>query len=352
MFRWFRILAVKPRSAARTPTSPCTAQRDGLRALHRAEARARQFLKQGKPHDALHEIEHHGEPTSSMRLLRNVCLLLIGRRVDAHVDLREWASHSCCPMSARVLLGLAELDRGEHTNAVRAWAMNLDQIDDVRTIRAMMLACAEAGYDHAAGQWAQQMFTHASAWLEPIWDATARSVLSDEALSTLPDEPPLELVAHLTEELRDNEPVIASLVVAVEREPMPRRAMLLKAALRGLIDAVKDRQSLFEALARLSVTAGDDAEARYWARRGLGEFPLSSALALVMAEIGSGQVRRRLVTPITAAGKTTHANRQFVIEEELSTDEQVRVFDVIIKAHPDWPDIQRARRALDWKAAS
>ena len=105
------------------------------------EPLARLRLAQGDPERALHMIDTCRTRPASLRLLQATCLLFLGARTDAHLDLYRWSSRASAPLDARLLLGL--LERGtDDSTAIRTLQRNLRHLEDVRTLQALLLMLA------------------------------------------------------------------------------------------------------------------------------------------------------------------------------------------------------------------
>jgi hypothetical protein len=253
-------------------------------------------------------------------------------------------------MNARLLLALIELEIGRPQRAVQALRANLDQIADPRTVRLMMLSCVESQHQGTAAQWAGELFALSNAWLDDTAELTVQTTLADSD-AVIPTEPVEEHVHALAGELLDNEAVIPSLVVAARHEQPTRATLLLRRALASIVHELEDGCAGFEALAYLAAHAGDEEEARHWARRGLSAFPTSAPLALLLAKLPTGKVRLQiqpafLTTGHRSAGRVRLVPRPARIEPDLELAEQQRALDVVIRAHPDWPDVREARFEL------
>ncbi len=85
---------------------------------HVAEQVARYHLASGDPLQALHVIDDSHVQTASLRLLQNVCLIVVGREGEARTDLQQWVKRSTAPLNARTLHALLEA-KGNNYDAAR-----------------------------------------------------------------------------------------------------------------------------------------------------------------------------------------------------------------------------------------
>ena len=93
-----------------------------------SEQLARLRLAQGRPETALTIIDSpwaQGEMYASLRLLRAVCLVQVGRKQSAHSDLLRWSKKSTAPLDARLMLALLEWEAGDDHAATLSLLRNL-----------------------------------------------------------------------------------------------------------------------------------------------------------------------------------------------------------------------------------
>lgn len=317
------------------PAADASAAPADPRPCQRCERQARTLLADGQVKEALEFAQRQAPPTSSSRMLLNVCRSLAGRRVDAHLDLLDWSKHSCCPMDARLLLGLLQLDEGDRAGAVHSLNRNLVQIDDPRTIQALILVHLERGDEAAARRWAQRLRGHAVNWTDrPMVSAWLAAVGLDVAESAV--EPPDALVEQLALELLACESAISSLEAAARYDRSRPRAILLLAALESAFDRLESPVAACEAMARLALTLDDPVRARRWIDAGLSLNPLCAPLAILLSQLPSAE-----------EAPAIEPQRRPDIHILPRRREQIEALDLVIRAHPDWTDLRLARRRLE-----
>src|SRR4029453_17641159 len=106
---------------------------------HLADRLARLRLAQRDPQSALNIIDSCAVRPASLRLLRAACLLQLGQRIEAQLDLQEWSRRASAPLQARYMLALLEWHAGDAHAAMEALRRNLRQIEDPRTLTALLL---------------------------------------------------------------------------------------------------------------------------------------------------------------------------------------------------------------------
>lgn len=305
------------------------------RPLEQCERQARSLLERGDIVGAMEFAERQAPATSASRLLVNVCQSLAGRRVDAQLDLTDWSKRACCPVDARLMLALLQLEEGDRARAIASLNRNLAQIDDPRTIQAIILIQLERGDTAAALRWVDRLRGLALNWTDrPAiagWLASLGIEDGDAAA-----EPPDVLVEQLALELLACESVIVSLEAAARYDRSRPRALLLLRALESAFDRLESPLPACEAMARLALTLDDPATARQWIDRGLALNPLCAPLALLLAELPAAE---------DAAGP--RGDLRAVVHVLPHRCEQIEALDVVIRAHPDWNDIRNVKRRLE-----
>jgi tetratricopeptide (TPR) repeat protein len=248
------------------------------------ERLARLRLRQGQPESALAMIDSCQARPSSLRLLRNICLVQSGRRGEAHLDLHRWATRASCPLQARIMLALLERDLGDDQAATEALRGNLRHMDDPQTLAALVMLCMESGRTEQAHAWAGRLRRACVACsTAPAIDIMLRSVGMrgiDQSADT--DE---SHVQQLCTELLAQEHAIGALVAAQELEPDISSGRLLAAALEQALPDLESPANGYEALSRLSMALGDHDAALAWARRGLEMCPMSAALVRLTGDL-------------------------------------------------------------------
>ena len=252
------------------------------------ERLARLRLAQGDAECALHLIETCGASTSSLQLLHVVCLLQLGRLYEAHLELREFATKSCAPVSARLLLGLLEWHSGDPRAAHEAFTRNNRQIEDPHTLIALALINVASGKVEEALRWARRV-QHSGAWSPDA--PLLQTILNAVGLpfEIQPSAPALDQIEALAVELLANEHVIPALVRAQQWQGDAATSMLLAGAIEQALPDLEDRPAGYLALFDLSECMGDDASAANWLRRGAADCPMSVTLARQAMELDDPQ---------------------------------------------------------------
>ncbi len=247
---------------------------------------ARLRLAQGDPETALRMIETCRTPPASLRLLRATCLLFLGERTQANLDLYRWSARASAPLDARLLLGLMERGSDDAT-AVRSLLRNLRHLEDPRTLQALLLISTQRGRPEQADVWAGRLRAGGRTGNE------GEAEISDLMLQSLAmpglhtdTEPTADQANALAMELITFEPAIATLTKAQQRQPHLPTVLLLARAIEQALADLSDRSSAMHALARLSVLLGDTDAACRWAKQGLAANPMSAALVLLVEKLG------------------------------------------------------------------
>jgi len=250
------------------------------------EPLARLRLAQGDPETALRLIETCRTPPASLRMLRATCLLFLGSRSEAHLDLYRWSARASAPLDARLLLGLMERD-GKDATAVRTLLRNLRHLEDPRTLQALLLISTKRGRPEQAEVWAGRLRNGGRSGSE------GAAEISDLMLQSLgmpglraDAEPTTDQANALAMELITFEPAITTLTEAQRRRPHLPTASLLARAIEQALPDLSDQSSALHAMARLSVLLGDYGAARSWAQQGLAANPMSVELVLLVKELG------------------------------------------------------------------
>lgn len=256
------------------------------------ECLARLHLSQGDPETALRTIDACRSRPASLRLLRAACLLLLGQRAEAHLDLLRWSARATAPLDARVLLALLEWQRGHHDDALRSLQRNLRHLDDPRTLAALVLLCARRGRGGQVAFWASRLReaahvggAHGAPDVEVLLQSLGLPGRAGEA------SPVRQEIDALAMELLTAEPAIPALVESQRLRPDPPTIALLRQALERTHADLADQSSGAEALAQLALLEGDRDAAARWARRGLDLNPMSATLARLADELGTDAAR-------------------------------------------------------------
>ncbi|UCD74843.1 MAG: hypothetical protein JSV91_13780 [Phycisphaerales bacterium] len=247
---------------------------------------ARLRLAQGNAELALSLIEGCRQQPAAMRLLKAACLIMLGRKEEAHADLHRWSRRATAPLDARLMLALLEWEAGDHHAAIRAVARNLKHLEDPRSLQLLLLLALHDSRAEQAEKWAQRLRTCAAASPDvPNLDLLYRSLdLSPACHEVGPTD---EQVNTLAMELVMAEPVIPALVEAQRRQPRRSSARLLCRALEAALPELTDQGAAFEALMSLAVLLDNHEAARGWAEMALELSPMSASVARFLQELPS-----------------------------------------------------------------
>lgn len=225
---------------------------------------------------------------ASLRMLRAVCLMQLGRKLEAHLDLREWSRRHATPLDARRLLALLEWELGDHQAALEALHRNLHHLPDTRTLQMITLLHAHAARPNQRDAWSKALIEHAAASRD---HATVEVLL--RSLNIHPSPPASAArpanVATLATELLAAEPLIAALVEAQIRLRQPQPASLLYAAIELAQPDLNDQAGAFAALARLALVLNRPHDARRHAERSLELRPMSVSIARIVQELNAAE---------------------------------------------------------------
>ena len=249
----------------------------------------------------------HTQP-ASMRMLRTVCLLQLGRAHEAHADLLGWARRSSAPLQARLMLALLEWESGHHDDAVAALQHNLKQIEDPHTLAALTLMAASQNRTHMAGIWAERLRTvcvsHAQ---RPYFETLLLAAGFARPKQRIAATP--EAAATLATELLAQEHLIPALVESqrlAQRSSQDRSGedetpRLLADAIALAADEVEDPVTACSALADLHERLGEHEIAEAWRGRAA-----ANRRDDVLASIGRGGVGRVATASSVGPGVITH----------------------------------------------
>lgn len=245
-------------------------------------------LAQDNPERALASIDSCAMRTASLRLLRDVCLLQLGRRDEAHLDLRAWAGRSSAPLAARTMLALLEWQIGDSEAAIATLLRNLRQIEDPQSLAVLMLMNAANSRDDAARYWADRLqkksMVHNSGGPADDINLMLRSIGIIPERSEYP-------VSHdgdaesLAIELLASEQVLPALVEAQRLDPSPAAIEKLAEAIERILPELSDGAGGYAALASLHKLLGENEAAAQWARQGIQRFPMALELARVLQDL-------------------------------------------------------------------
>jgi len=250
-----------------------------------AEPLARLRLAQGDPETALRIIDTCRTLPASLRLLRATCLLFLGSRTEANLDLYRWSGRASAPLDARLLLGLMERDSDDST-AIRALLRNLRHLEDLRTLQALMLISTKRQRAEQAETWAARLHAGCPAGTDHETRITNLMLESLGMPGLRADaEPTPDQVNALAMELITFEPAIPTLAEAQKPRPHLPTVRLRTAAIEQALPDLSDDATAFHVLAMLSVVLGNPDAARRFAERGLAANPMSAQLALLVEEL-------------------------------------------------------------------
>jgi len=285
------------------------------------ELRARCELAHGRPDRAAALLDRARPGNATRRLLRLLLMMQTGRRAAAHLELTDWTRRADCPPAARVLTAYLHWRAGDAPAARRTLTPLTRERDHAPALRlAAVIELIDnqpaAAKTHLARL--TQRFGH-----RPRTAALLRW-LAPRGRHDQPVVRP-ELIDQLAAELLSRPEAIATLAAAQRWSPRAERLELLRRAIRRIVDDLAEPYPALEALAELSMLAGDLDAAERWAKRGLTIQPMSAKLALMLDRIDCAQASTEpeAASPVKAIGSFGILRR-------------------VAESHPDYPDVQRA----------
>lgn len=258
-----------------------------------SEQLARYHFARGDAKTALRTIDACHLQTASLRLLRNICLILVGRTAEAQHDLLGWSRKTTAPVYARLVQALLVMQKGEYESARKLLKINLSQSENPLTLAVLVVICILEENFEQAHVWANR-FYEANSWNEgPLdCDVFLKSLsLSRPALAHVPSE---DRIDTLSREILDCEEIIPVLVQAQRLQFESRTAKLLGAAIERALSMLEKPQAGFEALAQLALAEENTTVARHWAELGLKQQPMSAPLARLVESLNGGQTAETL----------------------------------------------------------
>lgn len=251
---------------------------------HVAEQVARYHLALGDPVQSLHVIDDSHVQTASLRMLRNVCLIVVGREREARTDLMQWVKRSTAPLCARTLHALLETGDGNYDEARTGLRRNLRHLEDPASLASIITLCIADDRQRQADHWADRFRkTMAGVPDSERYDLMLKSLhLAQPALKHLNNPRHVQTLAL---ELLGHEDIIPVLVSAQTIEFDPRTSRLLANAIERALPDLDKPQAGHEALARLAMCADDLNLARHWIERGCEAHPMSAGLARLRAQL-------------------------------------------------------------------
>lgn len=251
-----------------------------------ADRIARLRLSQGDPEAALAIIDAQPNHSASMRLLRIACLIQLGQKAEAHLELHAWAQHSSAPPPVRHILALLDAAADDYAAAIATVTRDLQHGQDLAALELATVLCASQGRSQQAEYWAARLAEVS------IADRAAVDVqLLCESLNLnihrQPDQIQLapKQLATLAMELIAAPQSLAILVQWQQTHFKPKTAQLIYSAAQRALPEMEESAPCYEALAHLAVLLGRADAALDWARRGLQTNPMSASLALLLAKL-------------------------------------------------------------------
>jgi hypothetical protein len=279
-----------------------------------AERVARLRVRQGRVETALAIIDSCPASSASLRLLRAVCLLRLGRGIEAQLDLRQWCRRGSTPLDARVLLACLDAQTGDAESALAALQRNLRQLEHARSLQLLTVLAVLANRAAPATAWAARLREvdglHSDAESSILLHGMG---LDDRRVASVVHARHVEQLAN---ELVACEPAIAVLVEAQHRRLERSVAALLARAVERALPELNQRAAAIEAIVRLSLMLDDTASALLWAERGLALHPRSASLALlaqrlqVQAAVPGQSAAPAEVLASIGPTETDHSQRQ------------------------------------------
>lgn len=255
------------------------------RSVGLCERLARLRALQGDVETALAILDAAGHESSSLRLLRAACLLKMGHRDAAHIELRQWAGRPSAPLAARSLLALLEWHDGDDQAACDVLRLNARQFEDPNTLAALMLIHEAKGNRDLADRWADRLRQACAYSPEaPLYNRVLQSI-GREPVGVLDDAHDEAQVETLAMELIAGESAIPALVDAQRLQPHPVEAELLLVAIARALPELDDRAAAHVAMIDLSLSLGDTARARQNAELAVKDCPMSVVLTRRLAEL-------------------------------------------------------------------
>ena len=272
--------AIEADDAARVSSLIQRLNRLDRRAPRLVQLTLRWAVRRGDPHHALQWLEAQPRLTEQQRLLAILLRCRTGDKALAHLELSDWCASADAPAAARALLtdldeqaGVAprrptELGRINDASQAPAWQARVIQHilhDDLPAAKPQIgMLGHRFSSDRTITAWLASLELQQSAQAQPV---------------------PVTIVDELAGQLLVRTSVIELLVAAQRHDPRPAQIDLLRRALRRLVDDVSDPMPIIEALAELSIIAGDPEDARRSIERGLAISPYSARLALMLNQI-------------------------------------------------------------------
>jgi hypothetical protein len=218
-------------------------------------------------------------------MLRAVCLLQLGRGVEAQLELQQWCRRSSAPLEARVLLASLELMSGQAASATTTLQRNLRHLEHPRSLQLLTALAVLQDRIAPAQAWAARLheidLTHPNAESGLIMACLG---LTAAAPAQADHERQID---HLAVELIACEQAINLVVEDQHRRFDRATATMLSRAIELALPDLSQRPAAMEALARLALLLEDQAAAMRWAERGLALHPRSASLTMLVQRLNA-----------------------------------------------------------------
>jgi hypothetical protein len=248
---------------------------------------ARLHAARGDFDSALAVIDAGAVRPASMRMLRVVCLLQLGRRCEAHLDLHEWARRSSAPVHARLVLALLEHAEGDDEAACLALQRNLRQIEDPHSLAALMLLAMTRRRAELARLWAQRLRCAIDGYGSAAMFEVMLAACGFPQRAASRQETPTAAAA-LAVELIGRDHLVPALVEAQRLHGDVTQTRLLTDALTLSADEMDAPHVTCDALANLHAMLGDRELSAAWRGRAVA---VNAQREHVLATIGSPATR-------------------------------------------------------------
>ena len=247
------------------------------------EAIARLRLNEDNPEAALAILDCHPATSNERCLLRAACLVALGQKGQAHLELLARSQRPGASSRVHQLLALLEWESGDEARAVSGLHEN-STWNDPSTLKVLIAFAIERGSMKEAQRLADRLAREA---IYPTERDGIQLFLAslNLARSGVRPAPHRNTIRVLTHELLEAETLIETLMEAQRREFDAPSARLLLASLAAGVDRFSDPPAIYLHLAELARELDGQAMAVAWIETGLEAFPMSAPLRLKHAEI-------------------------------------------------------------------
>lgn len=277
------------------------------------EISTRLAMQRGAPEQAIGLLERLAKPSPRHRLLLQLARLQTGQRALAHLDLQQWSHRPNFPPNARVLLAWLDWQAGSIESARRAIRLAGDQGSDPDLLRLRMLIELDDGNHAAARRTGGKLGLQYAG--DPLTNRFLASFQRPQSADGL--QVSIQMIEELSFQLGHDPRLIDTLIAAQRIKPSPERIELLRRAIGRIADDLNGNVSICEAMAELASLAGDEDDARRWARRGLKQRPYSAKLAMLLDRLGDDQ------------------------DDQAGASISIAILRQVADEHPDYADVQR-----------